>query len=170
MRVEVTDTGPRPHLAGRGRAFAAPRRRSPAAGHGLRGMRERAAAAGGTIEIGPLPGGRLPGGGALPLDGQPATSAGSTAPSTATTDRRRRPSMIRVLLADDQALIRAGFRVLLEAADDIEVIGEAVNGDQAVELAKSERPDVILMDIRMPGTDGLAATQPDRRRRRRWTG
>ncbi len=66
--------------------------------------------------------------------------------------------MIRVLLADDQALIRAGFRVLLEAADDIEVIGEAVNGDQAVELAKAERPDVILMDIRMPGTDGLAAT------------
>ena len=66
--------------------------------------------------------------------------------------------MIRVLLADDQALIRAGFRVLLEAADDIKVIGEAVNGEQAVELAKSERPDVILMDIRMPGTDGLAAT------------
>ena len=66
--------------------------------------------------------------------------------------------MIRVLLADDQALIRAGFRVLLEAADDIQVIGEAVNGDQAVALANSERPDVILMDIRMPGTDGLAAT------------
>ena len=66
--------------------------------------------------------------------------------------------MIRVLLADDQALIRAGFRVLLEAAEDIEVIGEAVNGDQAIELAKAERPDVILMDIRMPGTDGLAAT------------
>jgi DNA-binding NarL/FixJ family response regulator len=67
--------------------------------------------------------------------------------------------MIRVLLADDQALIRAGFRVLLEAADDIEVIAEAVNGDQAIELAKAERPDVILMDIRMPGTDGLAATR-----------
>jgi len=66
--------------------------------------------------------------------------------------------MIRVGLADDQALIRAGFRVLLEAAADIEVIGEAVNGDQAVELARAERPDVILMDIRMPGTDGLAAT------------
>jgi DNA-binding NarL/FixJ family response regulator len=66
--------------------------------------------------------------------------------------------MIRVLLADDQALIRAGFRVLLEAADDIEVVGEAVNGDQAVELARAERPDVILMDIRMPGSDGLAAT------------
>ena len=66
--------------------------------------------------------------------------------------------MIRVLLADDQALIRAGFRVLLEAADDIEVIGEAVNGEQAIELARAGRPDVILMDIRMPGTDGLAAT------------
>jgi DNA-binding NarL/FixJ family response regulator len=66
--------------------------------------------------------------------------------------------MIRVLLADDQALIRAGFRVLLEAAGDIQVVGEAVNGDEAVELAKSARPDVILMDIRMPGTDGLAAT------------
>jgi DNA-binding NarL/FixJ family response regulator len=66
--------------------------------------------------------------------------------------------MIRVLLADDQGLIRAGFRVLLEAADDIEVIGEAVNGEQAIELARAGRPDVILMDIRMPGTDGLAAT------------
>jgi len=67
--------------------------------------------------------------------------------------------MIRVLLADDQAPIRAGFRVLLEAADDIEVVGEAVNGDHAIELATAERPDVILMDIRMPGTDGLAATR-----------
>jgi DNA-binding NarL/FixJ family response regulator len=67
--------------------------------------------------------------------------------------------MIRVLLADDQALIRAGFRVLLEAADDIEVVGEAVNGDHAIELATAEHPDVILMDIRMPGTDGLAATR-----------
>ena len=67
--------------------------------------------------------------------------------------------MIRVLLADDQALIRAGFRVLLEAADDIEVIAEAADGAQAVELAKAGHPDVILMDIRMPGTDGLAATR-----------
>ena len=67
--------------------------------------------------------------------------------------------MIRVLLADDQALIRAGFRVLLEAADDIEVVGEAAGGEQAVALARTERPSVILMDIRMPGTDGLAATR-----------
>jgi DNA-binding NarL/FixJ family response regulator len=67
--------------------------------------------------------------------------------------------VIRVLLADDQALIRAGFRVLLEAAADIEVVGEAVNGEQAVDLARAEAPDVILMDIRMPGVDGLEATR-----------
>jgi DNA-binding NarL/FixJ family response regulator len=67
--------------------------------------------------------------------------------------------MIRVLLADDQALIRAGFRVLLEAAGDVEVVGEAVNGAQAVDLAHTERADVVLMDIRMPEVDGLEATR-----------
>jgi DNA-binding NarL/FixJ family response regulator len=67
--------------------------------------------------------------------------------------------VIRVLLVDDQALIRAGFRVLLEAAGDVEVIGEAVNGEQAVALARAERPDVILMDIRMPEVDGLESTR-----------
>ena len=67
--------------------------------------------------------------------------------------------MIRVLLADDQALIRAGFRLLLDADPDLEVVGEATNGAQAVELARSERADVVLMDIRMPGVDGLEATR-----------
>jgi DNA-binding NarL/FixJ family response regulator len=67
--------------------------------------------------------------------------------------------VIRVLLADDQALIRAGFRVLLEAAGDVEVVGEAVNGEQAVDMARAECPDVILMDIRMPELDGLEATR-----------
>ena len=67
--------------------------------------------------------------------------------------------MIRVLLADDQALIRAGFRVLLESAADIEVVGEATDGAQAVELAASTRADVVLMDIRMPHVDGLEATR-----------
>ena len=126
-------------------------------------MRERATAAGGTIDIGPLPGGGFRVAARLPLARPPATAA-TIPPGTADSSApRKRPDegsrpMIRVLLADDQGLIRAGFRVLLEAADDIEVIGEAVNGDQAVELARAERPDVILMDIRMPGTDGLAAT------------
>ncbi|HEX4755748.1 MAG TPA: response regulator transcription factor, partial [Candidatus Dormibacteraeota bacterium] len=67
--------------------------------------------------------------------------------------------MIRVLLADDQALVRGGFRMLLESADDIEVAGEASDGDQAVALVTAMRPDVVLMDIRMPGTDGLEATR-----------
>jgi DNA-binding NarL/FixJ family response regulator len=66
--------------------------------------------------------------------------------------------MIRVLLADDQALVRAGFRALLDAQAGIEVVGEAENGRQAVELARKHKPDVILMDIRMPVLDGLAAT------------
>ena len=67
--------------------------------------------------------------------------------------------MIRVLLADDQALVRAGFSALLDAQDDIEVVGEASDGDEAVALARRERPDVVLMDIRMPGSDGLSATR-----------
>jgi DNA-binding NarL/FixJ family response regulator len=67
--------------------------------------------------------------------------------------------MIRVLLADDQALVRAGFHALLDAQDDIEVVGEAADGEEAARLAASLMPDVVLMDIRMPGVDGLAATR-----------
>ena len=67
--------------------------------------------------------------------------------------------MIRVLLADDQALVRAGFRVLAGSAADIEVVGEAADGAAAVALARSLRAEVVLMDIRMPGTDGLEATR-----------
>ncbi len=67
--------------------------------------------------------------------------------------------MIRILLADDQALVRAGFRALLDAQHDIEVAGEAGDGEQAICLARELRPDVVLMDIQMPGTDGQAATR-----------
>ncbi|GAA1615688.1 response regulator transcription factor [Kribbella sancticallisti] len=66
--------------------------------------------------------------------------------------------MIRVLLVDDQRLVRAGFRALLEAEDDLDVVGEAVDGAEAVELAVLTTPDVVLMDIRMPRVDGLEAT------------
>ncbi len=67
--------------------------------------------------------------------------------------------MIRVVLADDQALVRAGFHALLDAEDDIAVVGEAPDGAEAVRVAVHERPDVVLMDIRMPGVDGLEATR-----------
>ncbi|MGW1075324.1 response regulator [Streptomyces sp. NPDC002537] len=66
---------------------------------------------------------------------------------------------IRVLLADDQALLRSAFRVLVNSEPDMTVVGEAADGAEAVELARRHVPDVVLMDIRMPGTDGLAATR-----------
>ena len=66
---------------------------------------------------------------------------------------------IRVLLADDEGLVRAGFKVLIDVEDDIDVVGEATTGADAVEQARATRPDVVLMDIRMPGLDGIQATR-----------
>ena len=74
-------------------------------------------------------------------------------------DQARPGAPIKVLLADDQELVRAGFKVLLDTEDDISVVGEAADGAQAVELARAARPDVVLMDIRMPVLDGLQATR-----------
>ena len=67
--------------------------------------------------------------------------------------------MIRVVVVDDQALVRGGFQVLIDSAPDLEVVGEAADGAQAVEVVAATRPDVVLMDIRMPVMDGLAATR-----------
>ncbi|GAA3125114.1 response regulator transcription factor [Planomonospora alba] len=67
--------------------------------------------------------------------------------------------MIRIVLADDQALVRAGFRALLDAQPDMTVVGEAADGAEALALAAQHRPDVVLMDVRMPGMDGLTATR-----------
>src|SRR3954452_14553764 len=88
----------------------------------------------------------------------------SSSRTTSDDDNDEVPGMIRVLVADDQQLLRAGFRVILEAEPDIEVVGEAVDGVEAVEVAGSTRPDVVLMDIRMPRLDGLAATEQLMRR------
>ncbi len=68
-------------------------------------------------------------------------------------------SVIRVLLADDQALVRASFAMLVESARDMEVVGQARNGAEAVDMARSERADVVVMDIRMPELDGIEATR-----------
>lgn len=76
-------------------------------------------------------------------------TASAPAPATAA---------IRVLLADDEGLVRSGFRVLLDLEDDITVVGEATNGAEAIERARAARPDVVLMDIRMPRLDGIQAT------------
>ena len=69
------------------------------------------------------------------------------------------PAVTRILLVDDQPLVRSGLRLILEAEDDLDVVGEAADGAEAVSLTRSETPDVVLMDIQMPGLDGISATR-----------
>ena len=80
---------------------------------------------------------------------------------------------IRLLLADDQELVRAGLRLILETQDDLEVVGEAADGEEAIRRARDLRPDVIVMDVRMPKVDGVEATariveSGSNRRRESW--
>ncbi len=108
-------------------------------GHGLIGMRERVELWGGELAVGPASGGGYRVRASLPYGDVRMT--------------------IRVVVADDQALVRKAFVVLLSSESDIEVVGEAANGAEAVALAASERPDLMLMDVRMPVMDGLEATR-----------
>ena len=128
-------------------------------GHGLVGMRERAALYGGHRAGGPAPRRRL----------RRARAAAHAAarPRRRAVDWQGAGMSIRVLLVDDQALIRAGFRMILDAEEDMEVVGECADGTQAVDSARRLKPDVVLMDIRMPEMDGIEATRLIAARERR---
>ena len=145
-----------------GGALTASRAATHSGGFGLVGIRERTSALGGTIEAGQTPDGwRVEARLLLTRPERRPTKTGSTCmaehPSAPPGDGRSRH--ISVPIADDQPMVRAGFRFFRDAQPDITVIAEAEDGEQAVEMARRIRPDVCLLDIRMPKLDGLAATR-----------
>ena len=114
---------------------------APATGHGHAGMRERMRLYGGRLESGPRADGGYVVRAYLPIGAE-----GMTAP-------------IGVLIADDQPMVRAGLRMILEVEPDIDIVGEAADGNEAIAVRQDTQPDVILMDVRMPHLDGLEATR-----------
>ena len=105
-------------------------------------MRERAAAYGGRLDAGPA-----------------RTEAGAFTCSLRPDAETRRTMTTRVLLADDQELMRMGFRMVMDTQEDLTIVGEAANGSEAVEATRRLKPDVVLMDVRMPEMDGVQATR-----------
>ena len=138
VRVDGDDDHVRVTVVDDGRGAA--RHRPPTPGFGLVGMAERAKLLGGTFDAGPRPGG--------------GWTVEATLPRRAATDMT-----IRVLIADDQDIVRTGLRMILDAQPGIEVVGEAADGREALELARRLRPDVCLFDIRMPELDGIELTR-----------
>jgi DNA-binding NarL/FixJ family response regulator/signal transduction histidine kinase len=129
LELEIADDGP-------GRPDG-----PPTGGHGLIGMRERAQLFGGEFDAGLRPGG------------------GFLVRAAAVRGTRMSEAAIRVLIADDQALMRTGFGMILDAQDDIEVVGEAIDGADAIRQFEKLEPDVVVMDVRMPTLDGIEATR-----------
>ena len=119
-------------------------------------MRERVRVFGGELHAGPRPEGGYLVAARLPLQDEDGRRSPPRRPAA---DHGGTRMSVRILIADDQALVRAGFKMILDAEDDLEVVGEAVDGLQAVEMCRRLKPDVVLMDIRMPELDGIEATR-----------